>query len=453
MPQWKSLEEKREKAVACKERRKQKKLEERVRNRAVNRPLEEATTFVERMTEAANRGEVLDRRKLDEIWAEINRESEKLAEEDKKFLSDREQKEKNVRPSCLKVLGNTPTNENAQDVRFDSKVAKKGKKKVHFEDRNEGFCSKVYDDSKENEKVGSRLVCRAVRSHVSVDTQTEEQVHDTELPLCCTGILFPRVGSQRQIVVKRDHEAMYSMASWDALNLLDFQVPDVENRMQVGDGKMVKVPLVDIQIECEFVSGTIRCGYSYMIPTIPGIDLIIGNDIVTVEEPLEGSVRTAEVEGSVENGIGAVNVRSIVVGTGVEIKETDEMKTNADKVEMFSLSTEEECLSELDLGDLNGMFEESNESVHVINDSVSNDSVLYDESYQMYDDECDMVVNEGVLARLCDCEGCSERFEESIERTHVSNDSVSCLDLTDKQSEEISLRYDNECNKVVNEII
>src|SRR5688572_9930814 len=119
MPQWKSLEEKREKAVACKERRKQKKLEERVRNRAVNRPLEEATISVERMTEAVNRGEVLDRRKLDKIWEEIKRESEKLAEEDKKFLADREQKEKNVRPSCLKVLGNTPTNENAQDVRFD----------------------------------------------------------------------------------------------------------------------------------------------------------------------------------------------------------------------------------------------------------------------------------------------------------------------------------------------
>ena len=132
-----------------------------------------------------------------------------------------------------------------------------------------------------------------------------------------------------------------------------------EKMMELVDGKIDNVPLVDIQVDCEFVSGTIRCGYFYTVPS--GIDLIMGNDIVTVEEPLEGSVRTAEVKGSVENGIGAVNVRSIVVGTGVEIKETDEMKTNADKVEMFSLSTEEECLSELDLGDLNGMFEESNE--------------------------------------------------------------------------------------------
>ena len=227
MPQWKSLEEKREKAVACKERRKQKKLEERVRNRAVNRPLEEATTFVKRMTDARNsrsqRWSLEEHTRVgNKIWAEITRESEKLAEEDKKFLFGREQKEKNVRPSCLKVLGNTPTNENAQDVRFDSKVAKKGKKKVHFEDRNEGFCSKVYDDSKENEKVGPHSVCRAVRSHVSVDTQTEEQVHDTELPLCCTGVLFPRVGSQRQIVVQRDYGAVHSLANWDSLNWLDF---------------------------------------------------------------------------------------------------------------------------------------------------------------------------------------------------------------------------------------
>src|SRR5678815_5108813 len=91
----------------------------------------------------------------------------------------------------------------------------------------------------------------------------------------------------------------------DALNLLDFQVPDVDNRMQVVDGKMVKVPLVDIRFECGFVSGTIRCGYSRMIPTISGIDLIIGNDVGTVEQPLEGSINTAVVGVDID----AVNVR------------------------------------------------------------------------------------------------------------------------------------------------
>src|SRR5688572_31516933 len=125
MPQWKSLEEKREKAVACKERRKQKNLEERVRNRAVNRPLEEVTTFVKRMADARNsrshRWSLEEHTRVgNKIWEEIARETEKLKEEDKKILFDREQKEKKVRPSCLKLSGNTPMNENAQDVRFHS---------------------------------------------------------------------------------------------------------------------------------------------------------------------------------------------------------------------------------------------------------------------------------------------------------------------------------------------
>ena len=91
MAPWKSLEEKRAKAVACKERRKQRKFVEKVKRRVEIGSWEEARIAGERMKEAENRGEFIDRRKFDEIWAEVKSETKKLAEEAQKISFGREQ--------------------------------------------------------------------------------------------------------------------------------------------------------------------------------------------------------------------------------------------------------------------------------------------------------------------------------------------------------------------------
>src|SRR5688572_7394912 len=91
MGPWKSLEEKRAKAVACKERRKERKFVEKVKTRVEFGSWEEARIASERMKEAENRGEFIDRRKLDEIWAEVKSETKKLAEEAQKISVGREQ--------------------------------------------------------------------------------------------------------------------------------------------------------------------------------------------------------------------------------------------------------------------------------------------------------------------------------------------------------------------------
>ena len=322
MAPWKNLEEKRAKAVACKERRKQRKVEDRYRNRQ----WEEATSFFKRLTEAENSDSRSDSwspeertRVRNEIWADIRGSSKKLAEQNERV---------SFAQVVQKVSWDKSTNDSAQSVGFHSET--KGNIKLHdkpkdcLNEMNDGVFSYMFDDSNVSVQIGPDSVSHAEPINFSCDTQ-EEDGHASEFPFCCKGVLFPRVGSQRQIVVIRDHEAMHSLASWDSLNWLDFTDADEEKVMQLVAGKNVRVPLVDIRIECEFVSGTIRCGYGRTM--IPGIDLIIGNDVhvVTVEEPLEGSISTAEVRGSVNNGIDAVNVRTGFVCTNIEAKKRDDV--------------------------------------------------------------------------------------------------------------------------------
>ena len=120
MAPWKSLEEKRAKAVACKERRKQRKFVEKVKTRVESGSWEEARIAGERMKEAENRGEFIDRRKFDEIWAEVKSETKKLAEEAQKISFGREKiSSKNV--ATVKY-----TNASAQRVSSHSEAKKRG---------------------------------------------------------------------------------------------------------------------------------------------------------------------------------------------------------------------------------------------------------------------------------------------------------------------------------------
>src|SRR5688572_4316254 len=102
--------------------------------------------------------------------------------------------------------------------------------------------------------------------------------------------------------------------------------------MQVAPGRNVRVPLVDIRIECEVVYGTIRCGYGRTIS--PGVDVIIGNDVVMVAEPSKKSSST-HVVGVVEgNDFDAVNLRDVECSK-VETKKRDECTNDVKEGDLF----------------------------------------------------------------------------------------------------------------------
>ena len=143
MAPWKSLEEKKAKALACKERKKQRKFEEKLQMSAENRKWEEAVSYVARISEAVNSfGDSWsleeNRRVSNEIWSDISSSSEKLTE-------------------------------GSHVQRYD---------KICAEDRHEGLWSYMFDDSKESVRSNSNSVSRAELVNFSVDTLAEKQVHD-----------------------------------------------------------------------------------------------------------------------------------------------------------------------------------------------------------------------------------------------------------------------------------
>ena len=264
--------------------------------------------------------------------------------------------------------------------------------------------------------------CVKLNEIMSVSMRRQGTVHANDLPSgCYKGVLFPRVGSQRQIVVQRDYGAMHSFANWDSLNWLDFTDVEEEKVMQVAPGRNVRVPLVDIRVDCEVVSGTIRCGYFRTMS--PGVDLIIGNDVVTVEEPLdlEGSIST-NVVGVVEgNEIDAVNVRNVVCSK-VETKKRDE------------------CTNDVNEGDLFLMCDDLNENGRMISDDVSGDEIIQIQSRMNAEEKADSI-DKQVLVQPDVCKD---------ECTHVINDAGSCVDLSERQSEEQLHAYDDKCTNAVN---
>ena len=127
MAPWKDLEEKRAKAVACKERRKISKFEDRERSRRENRPWEEATTFVERFDKRMNSDSRSDSwsweermRIRNEIRADISREYDKLAQQNKRDYDELVERNRRVSFEHVvkKVSWDESTNDSAQSLEF-----------------------------------------------------------------------------------------------------------------------------------------------------------------------------------------------------------------------------------------------------------------------------------------------------------------------------------------------
>ena len=76
-------------------------------------------------------------------------------------------------------------------------------------------------------------------------------------------------------------------------------------------GEAVKVPLVEIQLESELVSGTILCGLVDKLPK--GINILIGNDVVQ-NEPIDVAVVTRA-----QSKVGATVQSSVVEQDAVNI--------------------------------------------------------------------------------------------------------------------------------------
>ena len=191
-----------------------------------------------------------------------------------------------------------------------------------------------------------------------------------------------------------------ALSNWDSLNWLDFTDVEEEKVMQVAPGRNVRIPFVDIRVDCEVVSGTIRCGYFRTVP--PGVDLIIGNDLVTVEEPSKRSISTPVVKIVEENGIDAVDVRNVTCTK-------------------FDVETKKsvECTNDLNDGDLPLMFDDSDENGRMISDSVSGDDIIQIQS-RMNADEKAATIDKQVLVQPDVCKD---------ECTRVINDSGSRVDI------------------------
>ena len=130
------------------------------------------------------------------------------------------------------------------------------------------------------------LVSHVVTEHtVSLDGS---EVHRKYLPFCESGLVYDCGGSRREVVMLRDTGALQSLVSKECLNACEFRETGEDRLIQGVVGKAVQVPLVEVRVQGHLVSGVIRCGLVDKLPS--GIDFLIGNDLVSVEEPINVSV-------------------------------------------------------------------------------------------------------------------------------------------------------------------
>src|ERR1043165_9420846 len=92
------------------------------------------------------------------------------------------------------------------------------------------------------------------------------------------GVLYGSRGSRRSVVLLRDSGALQSVVSKDGLQACEYVLTGEDRLIQGSVGEAVKVPLVEISVESELVSGNFLCGLVDKLPN--GINLLVGNDLV-----------------------------------------------------------------------------------------------------------------------------------------------------------------------------
>src|SRR6218665_2384544 len=109
--------------------------------------------------------------------------------------------------------------------------------------------------------------------------------HANYIPGAVRGILFPRVREQRIIGLRREFGMKHSVCNGYTLDLPDYNPLDDCIPLPNKRGVICYKPVVELSIDSSLFKGIIRCLISYDLPA--GIDIQIGDDIETVEAPLQ----------------------------------------------------------------------------------------------------------------------------------------------------------------------
>ena len=134
-------------------------------------------------------------------------------------------------------------------------------------------------------------VVALVTKHLNskLDRESHGMVHEKLAPFCVNATLCTNKGIRRLVVLLRDSGALQSLVSKECLDAGDY-IDTLEYRLFQGIlGQRTEIPLREISIESDKLSGKI---FSGLVDTLPhGVDFIIGNDLQE-ELPLHVSLVT-----------------------------------------------------------------------------------------------------------------------------------------------------------------
>src|SRR6218665_1396051 len=134
-------------------------------------------------------------------------------------------------------------------------------------------------------------VIALVTKHLNskLDRESHGMVHAKLAPFCMNATLCTNKGTRWPVVLLRDSGTLQSLVSKKCLDAGDY-LDTLEYRLiQEILGQPTEVPLVEVRIESDKLSGKILCGLVENLPH--GIDFLIGNDLQE-ELPLHVSLVT-----------------------------------------------------------------------------------------------------------------------------------------------------------------
>jgi len=135
-----------------------------------------------------------------------------------------------------------------------------------------------------------KVICLVTQHPNSkLDLESHRVVHEKLAPFCANAILCTNNGARRPVVLLRDSGALQSLVSKECLNAGDYVDRLLHRLIQKILGQLTEIPLVEVSVESDKLSGKILCG---LIENLPhGVDFLIGNDLQE-EMPLHVSLVT-----------------------------------------------------------------------------------------------------------------------------------------------------------------
>ena len=102
-------------------------------------------------------------------------------------------------------------------------------------------------------------------------------MHDKLSPFCVNAISCTNKGARRPVVLLRDSGALQSLVSKECLNAGDYVDRLLHRLIQKILGQPTEIPLVEVSVESDKLSGKILCGLIENLTN--GVDFVIRNDL------------------------------------------------------------------------------------------------------------------------------------------------------------------------------